>query len=105
MQTIKEVLQGPLALPRSLEASLPKGVPQISAIMANIAASLPDAPKLPMTLPTAAPKMPQMPMVTEFIKSIEVGLPAGLPKLGQSIPGAREAVPPAPARAPQLVFE
>lgn len=103
MPTIKEVLRAPIALPRSIEASLPKGVPQISAMMESVTNSLPALPNSPIALPTVIPQVPKMARVTEFIKGIEATLPAGLPKVGQAIPGAE--TPPAPVKAPRLVFE
>jgi len=83
MPTIKDLLKGPLSVPRSIEASLPKGAPQVSSVMESVRASLPEGPEIPAAaaLPTAAPQLPQVPKVTEFIKSIEAGLPAGLPKM------------------------
>jgi hypothetical protein len=92
-------------------AALGEGV---SSILSSIANALPEAPAAPTALPsfpklpTGMGQMPQIPKVTEFIKSIEAGLPAGLPKFGQ---GAGEGgttpteVPPAPTKAPQLIFE
>lgn len=105
MPTLKDLLNTPLAVPRSIEASLPKGVPQISTVLASITAGLPNLPALPNALPTGVNQLPRVPMVTEFIKSIETSLPAGLPKIGQTIPGGTSEVPPAPAKAPELVFE
>lgn len=61
----------------------------LSGILSSIAAILPEIPAMPAglpgfpALPTGAPQFAQPPMVTEFIKSIEAGLPGGLPKLGQ----------------------
>lgn len=106
MPSIKDLLKAPLAFPKSIEASLPKGLPQVSTLLASFTDNLPEMPALPNALPTGVNQLPQMPMVTEFIKSIEAGLPEGLPKLGQTIiPGAREEVAPAPKKAPELIFE
>lgn len=100
MPRIKDILKAPLALPRSIETSLPKGAPQVSAMLSSIVDSLPAVP----ALPAAVSRMPKVAGVTEFIKSIEAGLPVGLPKLGgQSAAG--ETPPPAPRKAPELVFE
>jgi hypothetical protein len=90
-------------------AALGEGV---SGILSSIANVLPETPAAPMgipsfpKLPTTMGGMPQIPQVTEFIKSIEAGLPQGLPKLGQGAGStASEEVPPAPKKAPQLIFE
>jgi hypothetical protein len=89
-------------------AALGEGV---SGILSSIANVLPETPAAPMgmpsfpKLPTAMGGMPQIPQVTEFIKNLEAGLPTGLPKLGQTVTGAKTEVPPAPAKAPELVFE
>lgn len=100
-----------LALGATPLAALGEG---LTGVLSTIAKALPEAPVLPagmLKLPAmgaAAPQLPKMPMVTEFIKSIETGLPAGLPKLGQAIipgAGAKEEVAPAPKKAPELVFE
>jgi len=92
MPTIKEMLKAPIQLPRSIEASLPKGAPQVSSVMESVRASLPEGPQIPAAaaLPTAAPQLPQVPRVTEFIKSIEAGLPAGLPKMPQNLGSSPE---------------
>lgn len=107
MPSIKELLKVPLALPKSIEATLPAGIPQISSILGSFVDGLPAGPELPgaAALPTAAPQLPRMPAVTEFIKSIETGLPVGLPKFGQGNQGGNNEVPPAPTKAPKLVFE
>jgi len=85
MPTIKDVLRGPIQIPRSIETNLPAGVPKVSQVMESITAGLPAGPEIPAAgaLPTAAPQFPQPPKVTEFIRSIEAGIPAGFPKLGQ----------------------
>lgn len=81
----KEALKGSLSVPRSIEASLPTGMPQISSALSNIIDSLPD-----ITAPTF--QLPQLPVagagfngVTDFIRGIEASLPQGTPKLSQAI--------------------
>jgi hypothetical protein len=54
---LKQVLVNAASLPASLEASLPEGVPKISSMLTNVAASLPTTPDLPM----AIPDLPTMP--------------------------------------------
>ena len=83
----------------------------VTGVLNSIASLVPDIPVLPLmagglpAFPTST-AIPKIPVVTEFIKSIETGLPTGLPKLtGQGTTGAKEEVAPAPKKAPALVFE
>jgi hypothetical protein len=89
-KNIKQVLVDGANLPLSVEASLPEGLPKVSSMLTNIAASLPTTPDLPM----AIPDLPQMPAFT---------MP-GIP--GAQATQAQQA-PPAPAKrqAPAFKFE
>lgn len=59
-KNIKQVMVDAANLPLSVEASLPEGVPKISSMLTNIAASMPNTPDLPM----AIPDLPAMPAFT-----------------------------------------
>jgi hypothetical protein len=66
----------------------------VTGILSSVAGALPEAPAAPTALP-AFPTLPtvgapQVPQVTEFIKSVEAGLPEGLPKISQGLGSAPE---------------
>lgn len=106
MPTIKDLLSVPIGVPKSIEASLPSGLPKVSTLMANALAALPALPALPAGMPTMPAAVPRFPKVTEFIRSVETVLPTALPKFpvpGQG--GAASEVKPASRKAPELVFE
>lgn len=96
MPNIKELLKAPLAVPRSIEAKLPKGVPRVSSVMESITAALPAGLTLPAALPTGAL---QPLKITEFIKRVEAVMPNAVPRI------ASQETPPAPKKAPELIFE
>ena len=87
---IKSALRGALSMPRNLEASLPQGMPKISAALSNALDTLPELPALPV-LPAGIPGMPALPAgmngVTDFIKGIESVLPGGAPLLSKTVDG------------------
>lgn len=75
--TLRDLLKGPIEIPRSIEANLPAVAPKLSRVMTDITARLPSGPELPGG---TAPR----PGVTEFIKSIESSLPEVLPKISET---------------------
>lgn len=105
----KELLIAQAAVPKSIEASLPAGVPQVSSMLASIAASLPDVPALPAGIPgLALPTGLGLPTgigppvnIQNIFRSVEAALPTGVPKLAKLAGGTTigiDAQPLPPAR-------
>lgn len=85
----KELLKSQSAVPKGIEDVLPKGLPSMAKVLANIADALPDIPALPAM--AAAPtfpggvKVPTGVEVKNFLKSVEDILPGGAPKASAAI--------------------
>ncbi len=87
-----------LALANSPLSALGEG---IAGVLANIAGGLPEMGAVPA--PAMAPAA-----LTNLFKSLEATLPAGLPKMTEAlgkVTTPTTEVPPAPKKAPALVFE
>lgn len=88
MPKLSTILQRPNAIPASFEASLP-GIPKLSGVMNQLALNVPIDPVLP-DLPgidtnAGAAALPFAQPITQFIQSIEAGLPPGAPKISSLV--------------------
>ena len=90
----KRLLLNGLTIPKSIEASLPAGVPSIVGVLASVANAMPDFPTPPM--PAAAGAGP-----ADFIKSVEASLPdlPGIPKLSAALGATSSRKEPGPTKA------
>ena len=87
-----------LALANSPLSALGEG---IAGVLANIAGGLPEMGAVPA--PAMAPAA-----LTNLFKGLEATLPAGLPKMTEAlgkVTTPTTEVPPAPKKAPALIFE
>lgn len=78
----KDLLMAQIALPRTIEASLPSGFPQLSGVLLAGANALPDLPT-----PGLGAAAPGAAGVSDFFSSIESALPSGAPKLSAVLAG------------------
>ncbi len=82
MPTIKDMLTQPISLPRSIEASLPVGVPKLSNVLSQVTNALPDMPAVPNLPKVSGVSGFQVPKgVPDIVKGIEDNLPAGAPRM------------------------
>ena len=90
-QKPKDLLLAQAALPKVIEASLPTGAPAISEVLVSLAQNVPDI-ALP-ALPASIPGLPKPLMApagmpgAEILKSLEMQLPSGTPRLVGNMTG------------------
>ena len=105
MATLREILESQVTIPQSIESTMPQ-LPKVSASLLSFARSAPTVSlPSPPALPSAMMTMPKLPKIEQVFKG-PLGMVPSLPTLPTpALLGVTTAIPPAPAKAPGLIFE
>lgn len=80
MTQLKDLIKPPVDIPATIESKLPAGAPKLSSVLENLRNAIPAGPDIPINAP-AGFTLPQPTRVTEFVRSVEDKLPAGMPRV------------------------